>query len=265
MKISLNDLVLYFSLKNDKIHKKRGDLMGLILTLVVGLCTLLGSIFVLIFNNNKKIVDFSTGLGFGVLFALILCELLPETFELIGSNFSLPITIIIISLLVIIGIFILKLLDKFIPEHDSSNLIHIGLITSLALFIHNFLEGMIIYLSFDNTIKLGSILGIGVALHNIPLGITIASFSYKQGKGKSIILSLIVSISTFLGGLFAFAFKGLVVNEVVRGIILSITLGMLLYIVLFELLPHIQKQKNKKNSIIAIIIGILVLVLSSFL
>ena len=75
------------------------------------------------------------------------------------------------------------------------------------------------------------------------------------------LLSLIVSISTFIGGLFAFIFKGVFINELFSGIILSITLGMLVYIVLFELLPHIVEEKNNKISLIGILFGILVLLI----
>ena len=149
--------------------------------------------------------------------------------------------------------------------HDKDNLIHVGLITSIALFIHNFLEGMVIYTSFNGELKLGVVLGLGVALHNIPLGMSITSFSYKKGKYKALLLSLIVSLSTFVGGLVAFIFKGVLIDEMLSGIILSITVGMLAYIVLFELLGHILEIKNKKSTYFGIIIGILILVISVLL
>lgn len=116
--------------------------MNLILTSIFGLFTLLGSVIVICTNNSKRIVDFSINLGFGVLVALILLELLPESIELIQTNNGLVISILIVLCLILIGILVLKLLDKFIPDHDAhnkNNLIHVGIITSLALFIHNYL------------------------------------------------------------------------------------------------------------------------------
>lgn len=240
--------------------------MSLLITLVVGLFTLLGSIIVILTNNSKKIVDFSISIGFGVLFTLILMELLPESIELINTKYELLPSILILIILVLLGVVILKLLDKFIPDHDThtkNNLIHVGLITSVALFIHNYLEGMAIYTSIDTSLKFGSLLGLGVALHNIPLGMSVASFFYSKGKLKSLLISLVVSLSTFLGGLTLVIFNDFIINEFTRGIILSITLGMLVYIVMFELLPHILENKNKKSSIIGILVGVSILLIST--
>lgn len=243
--------------------------MALIITLIVGLFTFLGSLIIIFIKNNKKIVDFSISIGFGVLFALIILELIPETLELIQTKFMVVSSIITVIVLGALGILILKMLDKFVPNHDSdnkNNLIHIGVMTSIALIIHNLLEGMAIYTSLSSSLKFGTILGIGVALHNIPLGMSITSLFYNNGKNnkKAVLMSLLVSLSTFIGGLITFIFAGAILNEFYRGIILSITLGMLIYIVLFELLPHMVENKNKNNVILGMLIGITLLILSTF-
>ena len=242
--------------------------MGLLITLIVGLFTLIGSIIVIKTNNSKKIVNFSISIGFGVLVSLIVLDLLPECFESFYDKFNFVGAFLIIFLLVLMGIIILKILDKFIPDHDvhdKNNLIHVGLITSLALVIHNFLEGMVIYTSYNGEVRFGILLGLGVAMHNIPLGMSITSFFYEKGRGKALLLSLIVSLSTFIGGLFAFIFKGIFIDEIISGILLSITLGMLVYIVLFELLPHIIEEKDKKSTLGGILFGILLLLISTLL
>lgn len=243
--------------------------MALIITLIVGLFTFLGSLIIIFIKNNKKIVDFSISIGFGVLFALIILELIPETLELIQTKFMVVSSIITVIVLGALGILILKMLDKFVPNHDSdnkNNLIHIGVMTSIALIIHNLLEGMAIYTSLSSSLKFGTILGVGVALHNIPLGMSITSLFYNNGKNnkKAILMSLLVSLSTFIGGLITFIFAGAILNEFYRGIILSITLGMLIYIVLFELLPHMVENKNKNNVVLGMLIGITLLILSTF-
>ena len=237
--------------------------MGLLLTIITGLFTLLGSLIVLTTKNNKKIVNFSISIGFGVLSSLILLELIPETLEL-TNNF------LIVIGLVFLGIIILKLLDHFVPHHhdhneddDHEHLTHVGIMTSIALFIHNFLEGMTLYIAFSTEAKLGLLLAIGVGLHNIPLGMSICSmFYHDNNKLKIILISLLVSLSTFMGGLLTFIFKETFLSAFALGIILSLTLGMLVYIVLFELLPHLITTKDKKTTILGIIIGILLLVIS---
>lgn len=242
--------------------------MALLITLIVGLFTFIGSLIIFFTKNNKKIVDFSISIGFGVLFALIILELIPETLELIQTKFMVVGSILAVLILAGAGIFALKILDKFVPDHDgskSNTLIHIGIMTSVALVIHNLLEGMAIYTSLSSSLKFGSMLGLGVALHNIPLGMSITSLFYKNGKDnkKAILVSMLVSLSTFVGGLITFVFAGAILADFYRGVILAITLGMLLYIVLFELLPHMVENKNKKSTILGMIIGMTLLILST--
>ena len=53
-----------------------------------------------------------------------------------------------------------------------------------------------------------------------------------------------------------------VINDVIRGILLSLTLGMILYIVLFEFIPEIRTIKNKKLSIFGIVLGIIIFLIT---
>ena len=169
----------------------------------------------------------------------IITDLLPEVIE----NLKLSkIYIGIIGLLV--GYVLLKLLDYFIPDHGDeshsknetqNNLIHIGIITSVALIIHNIIEGMAVYttaITANTSLVIGMTLGVG--FHNLPLGMVIASSIYQTNKSKSkTIISLIaVSISTFIGGLIVYLFHIDNIEGVIAGLLLSITLGMLLFIVI---------------------------------
>ncbi len=51
-------------------------------------------------------------------------------------------------------------------------------------------------------------------------------------------------------------------NEFVIGILISMTLGMLSYILIMELGPHMIRQRRKKESIIGILIGALVVIVA---
>ena len=53
-------------------------------------------------------------------------------------------------------------------------------------------------------------------------------------------------------------------NDFVIGILISLTLGMIIYLIIFELLPHIMHSKNKKLSILGILIGIVVIAAGEF-
>ena len=249
------------------------SLLGLFFTLAIGLFILLGSIVVFASKNNDNFVRFSISIAFGVMGALVIFELLPESFELIGENYSLPITIALITGFSLVGVLILKLLDYFIPDHDihneeknsaTNNLFHIGLISSIALILHNIIEGMAVYSSLSSSLSLGILVCIGVGLHNIPMGMVITSTFYKANNSikKTMFIIFIISISTFVGGLIMYFNSSILINNTILGILLCITLGMLVYIVLFELLPHIISSKNKKIEILGIILGIALILIS---
>ena len=121
---------------------------------------------------------------------------------------------------------------------------------------------MAVYNITTESLKLGILVALGVGLHNIPMGMIIYSTLKNEGKKKKTILILLSSVSTFIGGVLMVSISALI-SEFILGILLCLTLGMLLYIVFFELLPHVLHSKNKILSIIGIIIGILIILISS--
>lgn len=256
------------------------NFISLLLTLFVGLFILVGSALGLSSKNNKKLTDFSISMAFGVIISLILFEILPETFNTLSHEVGIIRSIIAIILLVLIGIFTLKILDLFVPYHEhethhhhlhksdkchNEHLSHIGLISSITVIVHNVIEGMSLYLVATNNLISGMLLCIGIGLHNIPMGLvittTLVNSNYKRNKIMKI--SSIVSISTFIGGFIMFVLGG--VNEMVKGVLLGFTLGMLIYISIFELLHQIYHMKNKRVSIIGISIGVVLLFISVLL
>ena len=246
------------------------NIIGLMLTLVLGLFIIFGAFMMHIFKNKDKFLTISLSMAFGVMVSLIFAELLPESFEIFKENNNTFISILMIVGLSLLGFLMLKILDKFIPDHnedDEDNLIHVGIVSSVAIVLHNIIEGMAIYNTFNTSISLGILLSIGVGLHNIPLGMVLSSTFYKSinNKKKSNIIMLIISSPTFIGGLIMAIFSNIFVNEFIIGILLSITIGMLIYINLIEILPKLIKNKNKKIVLVSTIIGVLILFISIFL
>ena len=72
-----------------------------------------------------------------------------------------------------------------------------------------------------------------------------------------------IVLSTMIGGILMFLLSG-VINDVIRGILLSITVGMIIYIVFFELIPEIKTIKNKKITILGLLSGIAIFLLTLF-
>ena len=151
---------------------------------------------------------------------------------------------------------------KVTLENEKDNLIHIGVVSSIAIIIHNVIEGMAVYNTVNSSLDLGILLSLGVGLHNIPLGMAISSTFYTslKNKNKTNLIIILISLSTFLGGLIMSIFN--VTNEFIISILLSITIGMLIYINIIELLPRLIKYKNKKMVLISTLIGIILLFIS---
>ncbi len=246
------------------------NVIGLVLTLVLGFFIIIGAFLMHIFENKERFLVISLSMAFGVMASLIFLELLPESFEIFNEKYSSIISIAMILFFSIIGFLILKILDKFIPDHeddDEANLIHVGIVSSIAIILHNIIEGMAIYNTFNTSINLGILLSIGVGLHNIPLGMVLSSTFYKSlsNKKKSNVIIFLISTSTFVGGLIMCIFNNVFKNEFIIGLLLSITVGMLVYINIIEILPKLIKSKDKKMIITSIIVGILILFVSVFL
>lgn len=246
------------------------NVIGLVLTLVLGFFIIIGAFLMHIFENKERFLVISLSMAFGVMASLIFLELLPESFEIFNEKYSSIISIAMILFFSIIGFLILKILDKFIPDHeddDEANLIHVGIVSSIAIILHNVIEGMAIYNTFNTSINLGILLSIGVGLHNIPLGMVLSSTFYKSlsNKKKSNVIIFLISTSTFVGGLIMCIFNNVFKNEFIIGLLLSITVGMLVYINIIEILPKLIKSKDKKMIITSIIVGILILFVSVFL
>ena len=256
------------------------NLVALLLTLLVGFFISIGSILGISYKDNKQFTDFSIAIAFGVIIGLIILEILPETYEILNGEIGNIRSIIVIIILILIGIIILKILDLFVPHHEheahhnhshksekchNEHLYHIGIISSVAVIIHNLIEGMSLYLVSTTNIVSGLLLCIGIGLHNIPMGLVIASTlnNSKYSKKNILNISLIVSLSTFVGGLVMFIMGG--VNELLEGILLGLTLGMLIYIAIFELLHQIIHMKDKKIAKIGIVMGIILLIISILL
>lgn len=242
---------------------------GLFVTLALGLFIMLGTIIALYVKNNENFITFSIGLAFGVMFMLVIFDLLPEVTEIFFASYRWYFAILIILSLIIVGILLLKMLDYFVPDHDhedkheDKHLHHIGIVSTVAISLHNIIEGMAIYSVFLNDLKSGILLSIGVGLHNLPLGMAIASmfYNYNGSRVKTLFISLFMSLTTFIGGVLLYIF-GSSINEIALGALMAITLGMIIYIMFFELFIHIKNEGNKKISIFGILTGIIIIFIS---
>ena len=93
------------------------------------------------------------------------------------------------------------------------------------------------------------------------MGMVIASTleDSKYSKPKILLLGILISLSTVFGAFIINLFGN--ISDYTLGIMLALTLGMIIYITVFELFDH-MKHQNKKNNIIGIVIGTIIFLIS---
>ena len=240
---------------------------AIIISLIAGLFFVFGYLIAYYKKDNKNLSYFSIGMAFSVLIFLIIFDILPEIKELMhGQNY------IYIFISIIIGFVIFKIIDLFIPHHDhehekrahthDNHLNHIGLVTSVALIIHNIIEGIGIYEIANYHFYSGILLSIGVGLHNLPFGMEITStLINKQENHRKILFTIfLLFISTTIGAIIANLINS--INVVILGILMSLTCGMILYLLVFELLSEIIKNKDKQYTTLGLISGIILMLIT---
>ena len=223
-------------------------LKSLLLTVLVSFFFLIGFLLPSFFKNKNKLILFTTSLTFVMMLFLLFFDLFPEVVE-IFMPLSLN-SVVLIFVFVGFGFIMLKILDFFVPEHHhehhsendnekehNSHLYHIGFITALSLIVHNILEGISIYITGLADMKLGFLMSLSVGFHNLPLGTSIAIglSAKKENRTAKIGLLVLVVLSSFLGAFFLFL-VGRELSPLFEGILLSMTIGMILYISFCELL-----------------------------
>lgn len=244
--------------------------LALFITFLLGFFIIIGVIIAFFLKKQKKVLDFIFAFALSILTMLILVDLLGHTIEHLGIKH-----IYLFILFTCLGLLIFKIIDDFVPEHEDAkmtkkeekkNIVHIGVLATIALIIHNFVEGMAIYLTSANDINLGIMMALGVGIHNIPLGIIITTtLNSDKNTGKYLLCIISLFISSFLGGLLLYLLNINTVSDIVIGSLLALTIGMLLYIIIFELYPKVKKTTNKKITIIGLVTGVIIALIGMFI
>lgn len=241
--------------------------MGIVITFILGIFLLLGAVVVKLAKNHQWIEQLSIAIALGTMVSLVGLDLIPELLETFHGYGLIP-----AAVMVLIGIGVLKVLDHFIPDHESGheeenhreeNVIHIGIISAVAIILHNIVEGMAVSGIASESVKVGILVALGVGLHNIPMGMLMYSTLKEDSKRKRILILGMASGSTFLGGILMAMIRP-VLNDFVIGGLICLALGMLVYIICFELIPHLFHCKNKGLTVVGVLLGIMVILISSF-
>lgn len=244
-----------------------------VLSIISVLFLLVGTLIVFTTGNNKKIVSFSVSLGFSVLIMLGFFHLLPEAYEFFREEYEIIVSILMMVGVTFLGFVLVYFLDKIGGHHnehdeedEEGHYNHISIITCIFLLVHNLLEGMTIYSTALLDYQIAFMLTIGIGLHNIPLGFTLSSTYYKDhSKFKTIIFISLIGGSYLVGALVAYMFSDFLLKNLIFGVLLTFTFGMVLYIAINEFLPNMINTQNKSYRNAGMILGIVLMLVTLFI
>ncbi len=241
-------------------------LYTLISVLVVSLISLIGAI-TLYFRQEllRKILLFLVSFSAGALLGDVFLHLVPELFEEAES-------IAYVSMLILCGIIVFFVLEKFIhwfhrheythwllpPHEDQKEQVHPMALTNLiGDSLHNFIDGMIIAGSFLISVPVGIATTLAVVFHEIPQEIGNFGVLVHAGmsRGRALWFNFLSAVTAIIGAVIVL-FIGTEVTLFLTAIV-ALTIGGFIYIAGSDLIPELHKEQSTKNSIYQIIFFLL--------
>ncbi|MFA6520130.1 MAG: ZIP family metal transporter [Candidatus Paceibacterota bacterium] len=238
-------------------------LYAFVSVVIVSLVSLVG-VFALSVKEEllRKYLFIFISLAVGALLGDAFIHLIPEAFKSsVGELFA--------STLIIVGILIFFILEKFLHWHhhgedqDESGIHPAGQLILISDGVHNFIDGIIIGVSFLVSPHVGVATTIAVILHEIPQEIGDFAVLLHSGytKSRALWLNFLSALFSIIGVFVAFLLGG--IGEVFTIWILPIAAGGFIYVSVADLIPELHKTKEMKHSllqIIAVIAGVLAMV-----
>ena len=249
-----NEVIYYINMK---------ILIPILITSIAGLSTLVGNI--LLFINSKykdKLISFSMGLSFIVMFLLSILELIPEGIRMVSNRLSLYEIYLYSLLLLVVGYFFVILIDNKIDS--DSKLYKIGILSMIGLLVHNIPEGIICAISSYNNIDIGLKMSFMIMVHNIPEGIVISlPIYYSTGsRGKALLYTVVSSLGEILGAIITMLFLYRFINDYVLFVIYMVTSGIMITLSVGKILKEGIDLKLFKWLILGILFGFGIVVIT---
>lgn len=239
---------------------------ALLISTIAGLSTVIGGLVIFFrIKNIDKFITFCLSFTAVIMIGISVIELFPESFFTLSKNYSMFLTIIIILIVFVLGIFIIRLTNKLI--NNSDNLYKIGILNMIVLILHNFPEGITTFITSYHDLNIGISIAIAIMLHNIPEGVAIAVPIYcsTKSKKKALLKTFLSGISEPIGALFAFIFLKNYINDVLIAFLLIVVCAIMITLSIEKLLPEAINRKSDKSLKMGFIIGIIVLFVSLFI
>jgi zinc transporter ZupT len=228
----------------------------LLITLASIVATALGGLFAIRFKDHLHLI---LGFSAGAVLGVAIFDLLPEAIELTANTYDTR----IVTTLIAAGFAFYMVLDRFFslnihPKEGCENPRHGGSLGASALTFHSFLDGFGIGLAFKVSPTVGWIVAVAVLSHDFSDGINTVNMILKnKGEKKSALKWLVAdALAPALGVASAYF---LTVTSATLGLILSVFVGLFLYISASDLIPESHHKHPTMYTTFMTIFGMAVI------
>ncbi len=242
---------------------------ALVLSLLAGLATMVGSLLSLMFKKpGPKFLTLTCGFSAGVMIFVSFVELLGQSIKSIGHPFA--------YVAFFLGMAVTFFIDTLVPhdymaEHNvdpvlckKTNLCRAGFFVAIGIAIHNFPEGLAVFAGTLSNIHIGIAIAIAIALHNIPEGIAVSVpvYAATRSRRKAFLWSALSGLAEPLGALVAAVFLLPFLKANVIGFVLAAVAGIMVFISIDELVPISRSYGEEHLSIVGLMAGMIVMAAS---
>jgi len=251
-------------------------LQALVATLFTWFVTALGAALVFFFKTiNRKVLDGMLGFAAGVMMAASYWSLLAPAIEMAEES-SLPAWIPATVGFLLGGVF-LWIADKIIPHlhlgfpMDEAEGIktswHRSILLVLAITLHNIPEGLAVGVAFgalasdlsSATLAGAVVLAIGIGIQNFPEGAAVSVPLRREGisRLKSFWYGQLSGVVEPVAGVMGAA--AVIFIKPILPYALSFAAGAMIYVVVEELIPESQLEKNTDIATVGAMVGFAVM------
>ncbi|MBX4199366.1 ZIP family metal transporter [Candidatus Saccharibacteria bacterium] len=228
-----------------------------LLTIVASLAALAGGYTAI---RGRRWLNLALALTSGLVLGLVTFDLLPEIFDISGSQKLDPVWPMITMT---IGFLLFHLFEKFIPLHQASEERYgphrhprLGTIRAAALSGHSFLDGLSIGVGFQVDAAVGTAVAIAVIGHRFADGFDTTTFMLFH-KNKLVHIKrwlALVILMPIAGGLASLAFS---LSEKTLAIYLGFFAGFILYIAASNMLPQAHSEESSRKTFGLTVLGVI--------
>ena len=228
----------------------------LFIILATIISTTLGGLFAIKFKDKLHLI---LGFSAGAVLGVALFDLLPESIALTNGTYSVQ----IVTILIAAGFSVYMFVDRFFSlhghdENDCHNPYHNGKLGAAALVFHSFLDGFGIGLAFKISPAIGWVVALAVLTHDFSDGINTVNMIVKNKGERKVALKWLAAdaLAPAVGVTVAYC---LTVSESALGLILSVFVGLFLYISASDLVPESHHRHPAIWTTISTILGMVVI------